>query len=63
MTNAEDSYVQWWIERNGMSPSEHAMGRIPYVSGYEAAEKDMKLKFTRMIESACVRDVSLQRII
>ena len=63
MTRAEDSYTQWWIERNGLSPSEHSMGKIPFVAGYESGSRDMRDTIIALISPRLDRQPDLQKII
>ena len=63
MTNAESSYFAWYLDRNGLSATDHSVHRIPYVAGYDAATADLKSKFIAMIESASVVDPSLKIMI
>ena len=59
MTNAETSYFAWYLDRNGLSATDHSVHKIPYVAGYDAATADLKAKFIAMIESAMKADPSL----
>jgi len=59
MTNAESSYFAWYLDRNGLSATDHSVHKIPYVAGYDAATAELKRKFIKMIESACDRDSTL----
>ena len=63
MTKAEDSYTKWWIERNGLSPSEHSMGKIPYVAGHESGYRLAIDEVIRMISPCLDRQPDLQKII
>jgi len=63
MTNAETSYFAWYLDRNGLSATDHSVHKIPYVAGYDAATADLKAKFIAMIESASVVDPSLKIMI
>ena len=46
-----------------MSPSDHAMGRIPSVSGYESGSKDMRDSIIALISPCLDRDYSLEKVI
>ena len=63
MTYAEVSYFAWYLDRNGLSATDHSVHKIPYVAGYDAATADMKRKFISMIESAAIVDPSLKIMI
>ena len=63
ITKAEESYASWWIERNGLSPSEHSMGGIPFVAGYESGSKDMRDSIIALISPCLDRQPDLQKII
>ena len=63
MTNAESSYFAWYLDRNGLSATDHSVHKIPYVAGYNACERALKAKFIAMIESAAIVDPSLKIMI
>ena len=63
MTNAASSYFSWYLDRNGLSATDHSVHKIPFCAGYNACEVDLKLKFIKMIESAAIVDPSLKIMI
>jgi hypothetical protein len=63
MTNADESYAKWWLDRNGAPSTDHSCGKVFYTAGYHDCERELKAKIITMIESACVRDNSLQKMI
>jgi hypothetical protein len=62
MTHADESYAKWWLDRNGAPSTDHSCGKVFYTAGYHDCERELKAKFTAMIESAYVRDSSLQKL-
>ena len=63
MTRAEDSYLAWYKDRNGLSATDHSVHRIPYVSGYNAGERELRARIITAIETALVRDASMQKVV
>ena len=63
MTRAEESYLAWYLDRNGLSATDHSVHRIPFVAGYDAGEKDIRERLIHAVETALVRDVSMQKVI
>jgi hypothetical protein len=62
MTRAEQSYLDWYLSRNGMAATDHSVHRIPYVTGYEAGECDLRARLISAVKTALVRDASMQKV-
>ena len=63
MTRAEQSYLDWYKDRNGLSATDHSVHRIPYVSGYNAGESELRARLIKAVETALVRDASMQKVV
>ena len=63
MTRAEQSYLDWYKDRNGLAATDHSVHRIPYVIGYESGEESLRARLINAVETALVRDVSMQKVI